>query len=364
MYDDDAIDVACAASVAELHDSFWEHSGVSPHHTRMRLGDLERDPRFTTRYVAVRQGRHWLAAVPVYLPLSSRWPDPAYDVAAQLHLPAAAPHTFLLIGGRADRRCGMLEVPRAAPSILDSAAIAAARTAHDMARSEGRLAALLYADDDGTRLLRAVQDLGSTQCALLGKRYVITDVGTDQRDYLAGLKSSRRSVVVRDLRDLAAAEICAVPADWEDVLPEAASLIAEIHRSYGEPDLPALARTRLRRRGQDPDAECIAFALWKAGRLQAVTLAWVYADVLELYEVGLTPGPAENRGLRYLEVMFYAPLRFMWQRGLRKLDLAMDAGRPKILRGAIGRDVLGVLLPALSGLWWRRRAVARPVQRG
>jgi hypothetical protein len=102
---------------------------------------------------------------------------------------------------------------------------------------------------------------------------------------------------------------------------------------------------RLRRRSQDPDAASVAFGFWRSGQLSAVTLGWVHGHTLELYEVGLAAQPSADRGLRYLEVMFYAPLRFMWQNHLRTLDLALESGHPKKLRGAIGEPVVGFMLP-------------------
>jgi hypothetical protein len=37
--------------------------------------------------------------------------------------------------------------------------------------------------------------------------------------------------------------------------------------------------------------------------------------------------------MRYLEVMFYAPLRFMRSMAIRTLDLARESSHPKGLRG-------------------------------
>jgi hypothetical protein len=329
----------------DLADVLWPQPPAPPHLTRGRLHDLEQDARFCVSYVEVAAYGRPVLALPCYSPCTDRWPDAAYDVSARLGLaPGLRADSFCLAGGRADFRCAALEARRAPPDVLDAAASTALRSACEAAGRDGRSTVLLYADADG-RLCREAVALGTHDpYTVLAQRYVIPDVGSGLESYLSALGRSRRSVVRRDLRDLAASGIKARPQTWETVVTEAAPLIAGVHQAHGQRDLPALALARLRRRARDPDVSGVAFAVWLAGQLIAVTVGWVYGRTLELYEVGLAAQPAADRGLRYLEVMFYAPLRFMWREGLRTLDVALESGYPKRLRGAVGRPVVGLIL--------------------
>jgi hypothetical protein len=332
-------------SAADLAGGLWPRPPSPPYLTRARLGDLERDPRFSVSYTEVLAGSQPVLAVPAYSPRQRRWPDAAYDAGSLLGLgPGVVADSLCLVGGRADYRCPALEAPGKDGDLLDAAARLALRSIGQDARRDGRTAALLYADIDG-RLFRAAAALGmSPGYEILGHRYHIPDVGPGLAQYLSTLSRGKRSMVRRDLRAIAQAGVLAQQDTWENVAVEAAPLVAGIHQVHGQTDLPALALARIRRRAGDPDVLAVAFALWSAGRLGAVTLGWVHGRTLELYEVGLAPQPDADRGLRYLEVMFYAPLRFMWRSGLRTLDLAMAAGHPKKLRGAVERPVAGTIL--------------------
>ena len=332
-------------SIDDLAEDFWAKQVMPPHLTPARLRDLERDPRFAASYVEVRSQGRPLLALPSYFPQIDRWPDPAYDVAARLGIePHPAASSFCLIGGRADLRSAVLEVENATSPLLDAAAECALRVSGQVAAREGRAPAVLYADA-GSRLFRAASALGATRPTILAHRYSIPDVGSSACSYLSILSTGRRGMVRRDLRDLARARITARCVPWESIVAEAAPLIAGIHTAHDAPDLPQLALMRLRRRAQDPDVAGVAFGVWHSGQLSAATLGWVHGHTLELYEIGLAAQPGTDRGLRYLEVMFYAPLRFMWQNHLRTLDLALESGHPKKLRGAIEEPVVGFILP-------------------
>jgi hypothetical protein len=284
-------------------------------------------------------------ALQIYGPRLARWTDPAYDVSALLESAADAPATgFWLLGGRADLRCDALRCEGADARQVDDAAEVAVRAARDAAAASGRRCALLYADAQDGLLYRAATSVGVAFSAILGQRYVITNVGASISEYLGGLGSTRRGVVRRDLRRLDELALRAEVCDWPAVLEEAAPLVAAVKARYRQADHPALVRHRLARRSLDPDLRCVAFATREGGRLTAVTMGWAYESTLELYEIGLASQPSADRGLHYLEVMFYAPLRFMWSHGLRTLDLALESAHPKTLRGAIGLPLAGLLL--------------------
>jgi hypothetical protein len=328
--------VNLVAATEELPSAVWSAAG--PHATRARLTDLERDPRFDTRFAVVSSDDKPVLALPIYSPKLARWTDPAYDVSDLLESAGAATD-FCLLGGRADLHCHALLTECADERLTEAAAELAIRTAREAAA--GRRCALLYVEG---LLHQAAVSVGVASSAVLGHRYVMTDVGANLAEYLSGLGSTRRNLVRRDLRRLGERAIRAEVCEWSTVLDEAAPLVAAVKSRHRRPDLPALVHYRLGRRSLDPDVTCVAFAIRAAGRLAAVTLGWTYGSTLELYEIGLADASGEDRGLHYLEAMFYAPLRFMWSHGLRTLDLALESGHPKTLRGATGHPLAGLLL--------------------
>jgi hypothetical protein len=345
-----ALSVRLVASAAGLAAGLWPPRPAPPHLTRARLGDLERDARFTVSYAEVSAGGLPMLALPAYWPQQRHWPDAAYDAGALLGMTPGVPADSLcLVGGRADFRCAALEAADADPNLLDAAAeLALGAIGRDAERARRNLA-LLYTPIGG-RLQRAASRLWpDDRRGILGHRYLIPDVGTGLDSYLATLSAAKRSLVRRDLKSLAAAGIHAGHDTWGSVIKQAAPMVAGIHQAHGHTDLPALALARLKRRAADPDVLPVAFVYRSGRELSAVTLGWAHGGALELYEVGLAPDPAADRGLRYLEVMFYAPLRFMWNNGLRTLDLALEAGHPKKLRGADELPVAGMILGRRPG---------------
>jgi uncharacterized protein len=318
--------VATYASAADLPEALFARA--RPPQTRDRLLALEEDSRFPVRYLST--GAVVLA---VYEPTLEEWSDPAYDPSRRLDGAASSPAEWALAGGRADLRSALLVAP-SAPA--DEAVEAGARlvlAAAEDARAAGRRLALPYLDDESP-LLDAVRRLGPSRLAELGRRALIPDVGADLGSYLALLSGRRRSIVRRDLRDLERAHVAATPAPWADV-GEAAPLVYRIHARHGEPDHPLLVADRLERWDENPAVETVAFELRRDGRLAGVSLGWRRGETLELYEIGLSEDLGQLRRLCYHEIMFYAPLRFAWAHGLRRLELGLSSEEPKQKRGAL-----------------------------
>ena len=312
---------------------------------RKHLLDLEADPRFEVSWVCVGTRNRPLVALPLYRPETDRWPDEAYDPDRALGTgERSSPRDWVLGGGRADLTTGLLVHPGAPASALEAAAAAAVAAAAEEAAAHRRRLALLYVGADGGLLLNAARRVGVEAEASQGSRFVVDDVGDSLASYLEKLPSRHRSVVRRDLRDLADARLVATPVPWIDVLDDACDLIAENHERHGEADHPKLVAQRLRRWLGDEGLDCVAFALRREGVLLAATLGWSYAHVLELYELGLSWELGDRRRLAYTEMLFYAPLRLAWERGLRTLDLALAGEPAKRLRGARAIPLYGLVV--------------------
>jgi uncharacterized protein len=324
--------VETSASAADLPAALFERA--RPPQSRDRLLALEEDGRFPVRYLSTGE-----VALAVYAPVLDEWSDPAYDPARRLDGGTSVPEEWALAGGRADLRSALLVAPSVpAGEAVEAGARLVAAAAED-ARTAGRHLALSYLDD-GSPLHEAVRRLGPSRSAELGRRAAIPDVGTDLGSYLELLDGRRRSIVRRDLRDLERAEVVATPAAWAGVIDEAAPLVHRIHARHGEPDHPLLVADRLERWDENPAVETVAFELRRDGRLAGVSLGWRHGEALELYEIGLSEELGQLRRLCYFEIMFYAPLRFAWAHGVRRLELGLSSEEPKQKRGALLRPVL------------------------
>jgi hypothetical protein len=167
--------------------------------------------------------------------------------------------------------------------------------------------------------------------------------------YLASLNHGRRSVVRRDLARIAQAGLTAAEAPPADLIEEAAELVTAVKARHGQPGHPMLTSLRLTEWSRAPGGVPVAFGVRdRTGRLIAASFGTRRTEtgVLELYEVGLADDPAV-RQLAYVEVLVYAPLRFAFLTGCRRIDLGLGSTTPKKLRGAksspvwaVGPDVL------------------------
>jgi len=339
------VEVEIVTTVDTLPPEMWAAENLRPQYSRRRLRDLEADRRFVTRYVMASQGSRVLAILPIYDPHLDRWPDPAYDPSRYVANSSSSPRSWTLAGGRADRASAMLVSPQLSTSLSMNVARAIIVAACGHVHSNGRCLAILHFGADSTPLYESVRDLPAAKAILISNRYVLDDIGRDLESYLGLLPQRHRGIVRRDLIAVAS-ELCwAEPVGWGGIIEEASPLVWEIHKRYGQPDHPLLIADRLQRWETDPDCECIAFVIRRNGRLLGVTFGWIHGQVLELYEIGLAEELGPLRRLAYLELMFYAPLRFGWAHSMRSLDLAFESSRPKVLRGARLIPTYAAVLP-------------------
>lgn len=325
----------------DFPEDFLDRANRSPHRTRHRLASLERDPRFETQYVVASRDGSPIVAISLAWPRHASWPDADYDPSRQFGGSRSA-NDYVLVGGRSDFRCETLTVLDQS-QLVSAGTLALLHRTAQVCSARGRRAVLMYSGDSSL-LARAARSCPGTHDVEIAQRFSIDDVGGGWEDYLSRLDGRRRRVVRRDVRDIESAQMESRVTTWDEVLPWAPDSVAAVNSAYG-PSHPALVRRRLDTWSSDPDSEPVAFVCGRAGCApDAVSLGWIYDDTLELYEVGLPPVGSPDRLLRYLEVMFYAPLRMMWTRRLRRLDLALASGKTKTLRGAVGHSLLALQL--------------------
>lgn len=318
---------------ADVWSGDWSsHSlGLDP----LRISDTLRTPRWRHGVVTATRGDRVVGFLPVSRTTGDDFPADIFDPRAQVPDLAGADRgarDYLLVGGHFDLASGC--AVRSDLRGPDAAHVrrAVARAAFDHARDEGLTGVALYVADAE----RAEWD--DPDAPYAGEQvteFATIELAEPTREcYLASLRHSRRSVVVRDERELDRQGLRATAVTPDDVLAEAAPLIVDVKANHGEVEHPQLVEYRLERWIRQGAGTPVAFVLRDGrGTMLAVSLGRHHGDVIEMYEIGLRAG-IPGRGLAYAEVLVYAPLRHAFGHGCTRLRLGCDSIHPKRLRGA------------------------------
>lgn len=312
-------------------DVEWDIAAAALAPTRLLAGAA--DQRWITSFVvAMRDGvavgllqvRQWRGK-----DFTTTIHDPVAVAPTLFRSSARGANSYLLIGGT-ELIAGVVvrtKVPTAEAACIVRAL---ADAAFEEARSRDLIGAALYVRDGQItqfgvgRATAQVDEFASL--AIVG--------AADDDAYLTHLNSSRRSVVVRDWRQLAANSLRCEEVAAAEVADEAAPLVVNVKQRHGLFDHHRLAAMRLRQWTTEPLGERVAFVVRdRTGLLLAVCFGCRYGDVLEMYEIGLQES-SPLRHLAYVEAMVYGPRRYAVRVGCRQLLLGLGASRPKDLRGA------------------------------
>jgi len=323
-----------ALEAARLATSCGAYCGVA------RLRSLEVDTRWRTHYIAVRLERALVGVLPTYALLVDAWPDPAYNLPAAVGSSdsAASGREWLLVGGRTDHAAGFLRAEDAPAEFVARAAREAGRAAEALARTDGRRLAAAYVNPVEREYLAAAFAADASE-RVVTREALLPVVGDGVGDYLASLRSSQRSVVRRDWRERERLRLATRLLPWLEVMQYAPALVADVAVGHGAPEHPLLVRMRLESWLANPEITTFAFEVTAGSDVLAVSLAWRWRDLLQLYEVGLAPIGTPGRHVAYVEALIYAPLRHAAAIGCSELRLGMDSSHPKRVRGASLRDV-------------------------
>lgn len=343
----DVVDDIAEAGAAEF-DRLDRSAGAAGCHAR--TAQRQRDGRWRTGYVRCVDGTRLLAFVPFYAPRGATWPDPAYDPRTwglpQDAVRRADAADCLLVGGHGDLRTGFpVAAQLRSPALLRPVLGALA----GVAAAEGRGLALPY-------VYGWVRDAVTAVC---GDAAVWTPLGQDARlpgdvtdprwtDRL-GRRARRNIRADRDL--ITASRVRVTAGRWNDVEDRAAALIAAHNQRKGRPDHAAFVKMRTRLWDRCPGVEVVAFTA-RFGAAEGYTTARVWADELDMVEIGLGGEPGPARLAAYLDLLVHTPLRYARDRGLRTIRLGAAARSTKEGRGAVFETQYGGFLdgPATARL--------------
>jgi uncharacterized protein len=344
---DDGVRVS-VTEPAGVPDAMWEADWSSHllalHPCRVR--ETLRHPAWRHRVVVATLDGEVAGMMPASSPVGAVFPAEIFDPrlrAPGLPGPRRSARDYLLIGGHFDLASGCAVRSGLPPQAAGRIRRRVAEAAFALAQDDGLAGVALYVTD-AERAEWA--DGQHTWAPYQTAEYASIELAEPTRvAYLASLRHSRRSVVLRDERELdrlgLRAEVVAPCA----VLSEAVPLVAAVKTGHGIVEPAELGSYRLGQWSQAGAGTAIAFALHDPdGELLAVSFGRCDKDTVEMYEIGLRSGSPDRR-LAYAEVLVYAPLRYAFDHGCTRLRLGCESIHPKQLRGAAVTPLWAVSQP-------------------
>ena len=371
----------------------WRSASVALEPARLRLAG---SGRWGVSFLVARMDAAVVAVLPLFRHRGASFASAVFDPASVApglfgDRPANADR-YLFIGGGPELVAGAATAAGLARPVADRITAALADAAFATAARRELTGVSLYVRDSelgafagpetGLEGGQETGPQGPRGLAAVGEFTALHLPEGGMDGYLASLNHGRRSVVRRDLARIAQAGLTAAEAPPADLIEEAAELVTAVKARHGQPGHPMLTSLRLTEWSRAPGGVPVAFGVRdRAGRLIAASFgthrtetasfgtrrtedtqrtetagnsetashseatshseAAGSSGVLELYEVGLADDPAV-RQLAYVEVLVYAPLRFAFLTGCRRIDLGLGSTTPKKLRGATSSPVWAV----------------------
>jgi hypothetical protein len=322
-------------------DSAWRVASIAL--TPQRLLRETRNGRWQGRIIVGSIGRHVAGIVSIHQWHGREFPSPIFDpaeVAGEIFPKLGQPaDEYLMIGNVSDQVAGFSTVKGLDSATEGRLGRALFNRAFKVASDEGLVPAALYVREEQAQALLSAASGDRMQGRVIdhfGKLHL------SDKPYPELLKQSHRSVVRRDLRRLHDLGLRGTVCAAAEVATEASPLVADIKRRHGVSDHPKLIAYRLLQWSRDETGKRIAFCVRDpSGELLAATFGCHHGDLLELYEIGLSP-ESPLRHLAYVESMIYAPIRYAEAAGCVEVHLGLGTPQPKGLRGASFSPVLAI----------------------
>ncbi|HEX6473257.1 MAG TPA: hypothetical protein VF069_29465 [Streptosporangiaceae bacterium] len=290
--------------------------------SRGRLVQHSQDPRWTPRYVVVRDGGRLRAALPIFLGNGTQWSDQIHNPEDWGYHQPLVPDKSALVGGRLEIR-GSLRCADE-PDVI--AAVTDALSAIPELR--GRELFFGYLPPDQRRIAEAI--FGPV--TWLAEYDDFTYPEEVIRGSLMDLPQPVRYTIRHGERKAAELGIVAEVTPWRDYEGDACELIAAHNERKGQTDHPELVRYRMDRWDEcDEVTVLVAHASRDGAAGGAVTLL-LFRDEVEVYEVGLPE--QDDRHTFYIHLTFNEPRRIARDQGCAVVRAGLGAPQPKRIRGA------------------------------
>jgi uncharacterized protein len=169
--------------------------------------------------------------------------------------------------------------------------------------------------------------------------------------YLGGLGSRRAYTVRKEMRIFHEAGYETAVVSLGDVWHEAGPLVASVQRRYGHDESAEEARRSLQAQAETLGQYSVVFTARREGTLVALSVCYVWRDTLHARMVGFDYD-ALCDAREYFALLFYEPLRWAVENGLRQIHLGRESYLAKLLRGARARPLWAIAPVPVPD--WRR----------
>jgi predicted N-acyltransferase len=345
-----AVDVRSVDTVGDVDPREW-NSLVPEIHVSLThewLHGLE-DGSVRSRYFLATGGGRLLGALPAYLWDGIGFAGYDYDPSQLAVDESGAPlpgrgswFPTLLLGARNGSTTQLL-VGRGQLDLL--APLVAA--AQEWAGAEGaRSSAFLYLDSEARDAVERLELSGAATVALTPEtRLALPPDWTTFDDYLATLPQRRRASVRRERRAWREAGAEVVRAKLSDQYEVAGPLLANLHRKYGLPAPASACTAFLREKAEHLDDRSTVFLCTRGDEIAGFSLYYRSGDRAYAGATGFDYGLISEIPFAYFNTVYYEPIPWALETGVRELYFGRQAYATKVARGAALDARWGVVVP-------------------
>ncbi|MEU2061990.1 GNAT family N-acetyltransferase [Streptomyces sp. NPDC013455] len=310
---------------------------------------VDTSPTGEPHYFALQDGTGTVAGLPVHW--NPREPHSRYQPATVLRDQGAGP--ALTVGGRRGYCSAVLLPPGRSPAVAaEHTAALLAGALDELPQARGRWWWPYLGPEAVDTVVAAARLLGpltAEEVHLVGADCVVDLVGESPEDLRRSLPAKqRRTNWQREVRRFAESGLTVRRTRLSEVCEEGAPLLAQVQWKYGHDETVEDQRSSLSRQAEHLDHLSVVFEARDArGRLAGFSLCYEWGGELSLRLVGFDYATAPDSAT-YAQVMLHAPLRYCYERGLRRLHLGTESYEAKCRRGARVRPLWAVA-PGVPG---------------
>lgn len=161
--------------------------------------------------------------------------------------------------------------------------------------------------------------------------------------YLRALSKSRRHAVKREILRFEATSPRVTVGHLSDAVATAiAPLVANVYTKYGEPQTLPRVSANLQRQAEHLGEASVVFTCERDGRLIGCSFFCHCGTGLFARAVGFDYGLIDNRA-EYFNLLFYRPIQYAIEHGLKRVHYGIDTYEAKLFRGAKPRPLWSVV---------------------
>ncbi|MDT3400331.1 hypothetical protein RKE29_27600 [Streptomyces sp. B1866] len=180
--------------------------------------------------------------------------------------------------------------------------------------------------------------------AALPTKLLRAPIGQDARldrlfgDWEKSLLSKQRSTLRRDVVDSQRLGVRTAVFSWSEARKQAAPLIVEHHRRKAMVDHPDFVDFRVRQWEAQPGVRILVYKAWSPS-VTGFLVAAVWKEWMDLLEIGLSPGGADERRCVYAQLIAHLPASTAKAMNLTKVRAGLSAKQAKSARGAYFSEI-------------------------